>query len=490
MTRRWTIRTRLIMTLALVVTAVIITVATITTLAVRDYLEDRVGSRLASASERIRATLLGFHGLTIDFATMSAMARAESTAVVVDTPTEPLWTNTDADTARLLLETELDDGRPEPIPGRQGLVAVRMDTAGMGLVVRDQGRTVTANGLIIAIDASNDFATFSTMVLASTAGTCLSIALLVGLTVIIVRRGLRPLRSMADDARAFAEGDRSRRLLVDHDDPDIARLASAVNEAFDAQQEAEDRLRAFVADASHELRTPLTTATGWIELYLQGGLDDPGQRDRAMQRVATQLGRMRVLVDELALLARLDRARPLDAEPVDLTALTAEVVDDARVMNPDRAFTFSSAGPAAVLGDAPKLQQVLLNVLDNAVQHTPAGSPVEVAVVPADAGSSGPARHTLTVTDHGPGIPAHEQPHVFERFWRSDASRDRHTGGSGLGLSIVASIVAAHHGSSEVTSRVGHGTTVRITFPAVPAGPVTPALRTTLIDTGSGTNRR
>ena len=381
---RWTIRTRLIITLAVVVSAVIITVATIMTLAVRDYLQDRISNRLASSAERIRAGVVGSKGLTLKLDTVAGMARAESTAVVVVTPAEPLWTNTDADTARSLLAADLRDGEPKPIADRPGLLAVRLDTVGIGLVIRDGNQTVNVDALIIAVDASADLATFQTMVLATTAGVLVCIVLLVLLTILIVGRGLRPLQTMADDARAFAEGDRTRRLPVDLDDPDISRLALTVNQAFDAQQQAEDRLRAFVADASHELRTPLTTATGWVELYFQGGLDDPELRDRAMQRVETQLGRIRVLIDELSLLARLDRARPLNADPVDLTALTAEVVEDARVINPDRDFTFASSGPAPLVGDAQKLQQVVLNLLGNAVQHTPAGTPVEIAVIPAE----------------------------------------------------------------------------------------------------------
>jgi two-component system OmpR family sensor kinase len=124
-----------------------------------------------------------------------------------------------------------------------------------------------------------------------------------------------------------------------------------------------------------------------------------------------------------------------------------------------------------LLGDAPKLQQVLQNLLGNAVQHTPAGTPVEVIVRPARPdssgtnGSGGPV-HTLLVTDHGPGIPAADQEHVFTRFWRGDASRTRHTGGAGLGLAIVSSIVTAHGGSSDVISQVGQGTTIRVRLPA------------------------
>ena len=250
--------------------------------------------------------------------------------------------------------------------------------------------------------------------------------------------------------------------------PDLHRLAITVNEAFDVQQTAEGRLRSFVADASHELRTPLTTATGWIELYLQGGLADKAERDHAMQRAMTQLGRMRVLIDELSLLARLDRARPLAQDPLDLTVLAGEVLDDARVIHPDRSFALHATGPATLVGDAPKLQQVLQNLLGNAVQHTPAGTAVEVTVRPArpDPAAATDARAHAAGDRSRAGDPSADQEHVFTRFWRGDASRTRHTGGAGLGLAIVSSIVSAHGGTSDVISQVGQGTTIRVRLPA------------------------
>ncbi len=479
--RRWSIRTRLIVSLAAVVSVAILVSTVISTVVVGRFLEDRVTYRLATTAQRVQATLTGMRGVTLDLATIAKMAQAESTAVVIDDGTSPpLWVNADAELARTLLSLDLRSGEPQAVDGRPGFFAVDVDTAHLGLVVRDGGRVVRPVRLVLGIDASEQIATIRVIVLANTAGVVLSIGLLVILTVVIVSRGLRPLRTMAEHAQAFADGDRAQRLSVPQDDPDISRLAASINDAFDARQEAEERLRAFVADASHELRTPLTTATGWIELYFQGGLDDPAQRDHAMERVRTQLGRMRALTDELALLARLDRVRDLARDPVDLTALAVEVTGDARVMNPEREFTVSSTGPALLLGDGPKLQQVLVNLLENAVQHTPPGSPIDVTVIPADRNRPGTS-HVLLVTDHGPGIALRDQPHIFERFWRSDASRDRHTGGSGLGLSIVASIVAAHGGRAGVTSTPGRGTTIRVTLPAtppVPAGPPDQAKRT------------
>jgi two-component system, OmpR family, sensor kinase len=471
--RPWTIRTRLVVTLATVAAAVIIISGVATVLTVQHQLEQRVGERLLGNTERIQATLMGIPGLDLTTQTLTEMAKADSTAVLVEIGGQAVLTaNTDPATVKAILQLDLGDGQPEPVPGHPGVMAIEIDTRGSSLVINDGGRQLHPDGIIIAVDATDEFAAFQNLVFASTAGALVSIAVLVLLTVFIVGHGIRPLRTMSEQAQSFADGDRATRLTVPSGDPDITRLATTVNQAFDAQQEADDRLRAFVADASHELRTPLTTASGWIELYLQGGLSDLEHRDHAMLRVQTELGRMRVLIDELAMLARMDAARPLDVERLDLSTLTTEVVDDIRVANPDRAFTVFAAGPAPLLGDPQKLQQVLLNLIGNTVQHTAAGTPVEITVAPATEFGVGQHAYTLLVTDHGPGIAVADRPHVFERFWRSDASRDRHTGGSGLGLSIVASIVAAHGGTYGVSSRPGEGTTMRVTLPGVEPGDV------------------
>ena len=353
--------------------------------------------------------------------------------------------NTDPSTAATLIEAGQDDGRPHQVPDRPAMTVIRLDVAGSGLSVTGPGGEVLVpDGLVIGFDTGPSLATVQRLILVAAAGVLAAIIALVAATVIIVSRSLRPLKAMSERAHAFAEGDRSVRLPVPDDDPDMHRLAVTVNEAFDVQETAEARLRAFVADASHELRTPLTTATGWIELYLQGGLTDKVRRDHAMERAMTQLGRMRVLIDELALLARLDRARPLDLDPIDLTALASEVLEDARVINPDRRFSLHAAGPATLLGDAPKLQQVLQNLLGNAVQHTPAGTPVEVTVRPARPDSGGQrqrldrrrrahaAGHRSRSGDprRGPGARLHpvlagrHQPYPTHR-WRRSGSGDR-----------------------------------------------------------------
>ncbi|MEU4769294.1 ATP-binding protein [Actinosynnema sp. NPDC023794] len=242
--------------------------------------------------------------------------------------------------------------------------------------------------------------------------------------------------------------------------PEAALLTARLQKAFNAQQRAQDRLRSFVADASHELRTPLATLHGWIDLYAQGGLREPDQLDHAMERMQAEVGRMRLLVDELALLARLDAAQPLNRAPVDVVALAGEVVDDATIVSADRDITLRGAAEAVVDGDGPRIQQVLRNLVGNAVQHTPPGTPVTVTVTSRD------GEVVVAVHDEGDGIAPEHVPHVFERFYRADPSRSRDRGGSsGLGLAIVEAIVTAHGGTAGVTSTPGQGTTIRVTFP-------------------------
>jgi two-component system, OmpR family, sensor kinase len=472
-TRPWTTASRLIVALTTAVTVVLLVTGAVTILVINGLVQDRVNSRLVETSERIRASLVGIPDLDLERATVENMAKAGSAVVVLVQDSRPVMViNGDDSTAQLSVASALPDGQPHSVQDRPDLVAIRLDTAATRFAVSDGPQKVTPSAVVVVISTARETAAMHTIGLVTVAGIVVAIVTLVVLTVVIVGRGLRPLRDMSERAQAYADGNRAVRLPEAVGDSDMARLATTLNQALDAQHEAEERLRAFVADASHELRTPLTTATGWIELYLQGGLSDQERRDQAMDRAQVQLSRMRILIDELALLARLDRARPLAMEDVDLAMLAREVVEDARLMNPDRSFTVRAGGPASLRGDRLRLQQVLANLLGNAVKYAPPGTPIEVTVVPAcPSDGSRDAMHTLLVTDHGPGISQPDQARIFERFWRGDTSRHRQTGGSGLGLAIVASIVAAHGGSCDVISKPGHGTTIRVRLPVTADDP-------------------
>lgn len=310
---------------------------------------------------------------------------------------------------------------------------------------------------------------------------------LAGMVVAIVRANLRPLVEIERVAGAIAAGELTRRVPDRDPRTEVGRLGRALN-AMLAQIEAafraraaseraarrsEERMRRFVSDASHELRTPLTTIRGFAELYRQGAAREPAELDRLMRRIEDQAASMGLLVDDLLLLARLDQQRPLERSPVDLLALAADAVQDARAVAPERRIELRLGGgqPLIVLGDEPRLRQVIANLMSNALSHTPPGTPVEVR-----ARTQG-QRAVVEVADHGPGLTPEEQERVFERFYRADPARShanataadaRGGSGAGLGLAIVAALVAAHNGSVEVDSAPGQGATFRVLLPLAP----------------------
>jgi two-component system OmpR family sensor kinase len=258
----------------------------------------------------------------------------------------------------------------------------------------------------------------------------------------------------------------------------LNQMLDNVSNALEARQESEMKVRQFVADASHELRTPLTAIRGYTELMRMTEKFTPdGQRSLA--RVQSQSERMTTLVEDLLLLARLDEGQPLKLSDVDLTQLVIETVSDEKVMAPDRIWHLElPEEPVVVRGDASQLHQVLANLLSNARKHTGPGTTVVTGVMRSADGSA-----VVTVTDDGAGIPPEFVDRVFARFARADASRATPAqvlspagsggrtaaaasgtaapgsasaeGTSGLGLSIVQSIVEAHGGTVEVTSRPG-----------------------------------
>jgi two-component system, OmpR family, sensor kinase len=294
-----------------------------------------------------------------------------------------------------------------------------------------------------------------------------SLAVLVAmgvLALLVVRRGLRPLRQMAGTADAIASGDLSRRVPEGRPSTEVGRLGSALNEmlaqiegAFSEKSASEERLRQFVADASHELRTPLTSIRGYAELLGRGGFSDEAGRRKALKRIEEEATRMGGLVEDLLLLAELDQGRPLLAEPVDLRRICADAVGDSNAVPHGHRLRLEPGGPVVVLGDAERLAQVAHNLVRNALAHTPSGT--EVSVSTGVAGKMG----YIQVSDNGPGIPPGDAARVFDRFYQGDPSRS--AAGTGLGLAIVRAIAEALHGTAEVRSAPGAGATMVVKVP-------------------------
>jgi two-component system OmpR family sensor kinase len=330
------------------------------------------------------------------------------------------------------------------------------------------------------------------------------INLLVGLAVLVtlaavgvwvVRMNLRPLVEMERTAAAIARGDLTQRVPELDPNTELGQLSAALNTmltqietAFHARAasegravNSEERMRQFVADASHELRTPLTTIRGFAELYRQGAAPDPGE---VLRRIEDEAARMGLLVEDLLLLARLDRERPLRHAPVALADLIRDAAAGAHAVAPDREITVDVAPDAENLtvdGDEERLRQVVDNLVTNAIIHNP--SDVEVALGLAVDDSHA----VIEVKDTGTGLTPEHAARVFERFYRVDKARARraasstapgrrtgHHSGAGLGLAIVAALVAAHNGTVEVDTAPGEGATFRVRLPLTPPNPTAP----------------
>ncbi|MCL3777365.1 MULTISPECIES: HAMP domain-containing sensor histidine kinase [unclassified Actinomyces] len=323
------------------------------------------------------------------------------------------------------------------------------------------------------------------------------VAALVGRS--MVRSATAPLERVATTAQRvasqpLASGEVSIDERVSEEDlassQEVGQVGTALNTLLDhvdaalaARQRSETQVRQFVADASHELRTPLASIRGYTELIQREGADAalPEEALHALQRVRSESVRMTALVEDLLLLARLDAGRELRHEEVDLLALLLDTVSDARAAGPGQEWVLDlsalgdgdeseeepedpeDTGPPVVTGDEARLQQVVVNLLANARVHTPAGSRVVTRIrreppgpgptaAPAPGAPGRAGSWVISVSDDGPGIDPAVRERLFERFARADASRERRTGSTGLGMSIALAIVRSHGGTLTVDS--------------------------------------
>lgn len=360
-----------------------------------------------------------------------------------------------------------------------------------------------------------------------------TVALVTILVAALLTRGLvtltfRRLGQVESTAMLIASGDFSQRLTDLEPSTEVGRLNFAINtmlERIDRSLAQRDRtvqhMRRFIGDASHELRTPLVSVRGYAELYRIGAIRGEEDTARAMERIEKEAIRMGVLVEDLLDLARLDEEPELHLVPLDLRPIARDAALDVRAAAPGRTITvidstadaapmtrpmpalpalkapeakprpsalarlrrrsrnteqmpqidFSEAEdtpvrtPPIVLGDENKVRQVVANLLGNARRFSTDEAPIELVVDSDRAAGTG----SISVVDHGEGIPPQIREQIFERFWRADTSRARETGGSGLGLAIVASIVTALHGKVRVDETPGGGATFTVTLPLAPA---------------------
>jgi two-component system, OmpR family, sensor kinase len=482
---RMPLRTQLLAAVLLLAAVTVVVTSVVAAAVLRDDLLDRVDIELRESAERVamEPTLEGRPGLRLGqgFGPHGFRPPADYIAQTYDDAGILQWrAGTDTmsgiagpDLPAMDVEAvALHDGEPFTVDATTGdgswrILALPQRGGGsvvVGLPLDDLSATV---GRLLAIDGIV---------------VVLALALLAVAAWWIVRSSLRPLEEVEATAEAIASGDLARR--VPHRDPrtEVGRLSAALNTmlgqieaAFDARRASEEsaraseeRMRRFVADASHELRTPLTSIRGFSELYRQGAVEDETALARVMGRIEDEATRMGLLVEDLLVLARLDQQRPLDTRPVDLVPIVTDAVLDARAVakgHDIRRHIDAETDSAVVVGDELRLRQVVVNLVNNAIRHTPDGTVVLVSV-----GADTDGQVFVEVRDDGPGISEQDAGRLFERFYRADPARARaggngSAGGNGLGLSIVAALVAAHGGRVEAEPTPGGGATFRVWLP-------------------------
>jgi two-component system OmpR family sensor kinase len=497
--RKVSLRTKLVASVLALVFAALTLISAASTYALHNYLLGRLDESLRIYSQTLTQARGNFQipvpgdyyvsFSSIDGVTASPRKAGDTSLAAEDLP--PLVTGVDQVTAAM--------GKPYTVQSPSGRVFWRVVVAST-----PSGTVIQVGEKLSVIEKAITWIVWVDVLVG--AGVLIALA---SVGAAMVRQSLIPLVQIERTAAAIAAGDLTQRVPDPeaHDgEPttELGRLSRALNamlaqieaaftararsesaalaaeavarDAAEASQESEARavrseakMRQFVADASHELRTPLTTIRGFAELYRQGAVSRPEEVARVVRRIEDEAARMGLLVEDLLLLARLDRERPLTLAPVELPVLALEAVQAAQAIAPDREINLEvrdSSERLVAYGDDARLRQVIGNLMTNALVHTP----VEAAVTLRLSAAPGD-RAVIEVADSGPGLSPEQKAHVFERFYRADEARTRNTQrvatGTGLGLAIVAAIVRSHHGSVEVISEAGEGATFRVTLPTV-----------------------
>ncbi|MGH8959425.1 MAG: sensor histidine kinase [Acidimicrobiia bacterium] len=452
-----TLRARLVLAVTALLVGVIVTFGYVAAQSHRRVLLAQIDQRLASALAQAARLQPGGDGAGGDriFAELIVDPRGE---VVASSPSGIRGDLDPLPDISNLPAFQPGDRRVMTLPAVGGTFAYRAGVLrsqrGFTLIVAQPLRDVTAAG-----------GALQRRLFAAGVGILISGGAVFWLT---LRRGMRPVDDMIATAAAIADGNLSRRVPEADPKTELGKLGNALNhmlanieQAFDAETRAKHRLKQFVADASHELRTPIAAISGYTELHRKGALDAEAGTDHAMGRIESESRRMKHLVEDLLLLARLDLDQPLERKPVDVSRLVHDAAADSRAIDPERPVEVNVAEGLLVSGDPERLTQVVANLLQNSRTHTPSGTPILV-----EAGTSN-GNIELAVSDRGPGFPPAALSSVFDRFFRADDSRSRQSGGSGLGLAIVEAIARAHGGSAHAENLSGAGARVVVRLPAL-----------------------
>ncbi|WP_341998192.1 ATP-binding protein [Microbacterium sp. LWH7-1.2] len=482
----WTLQRRLIVTVVGITSFILVLVAVATSAILGQVLEQQLDTEVNAERQSVdymRGLVAG--GLTAEEILEQQPRQPGYFLAVESLPSAPTAAVVDANGDVVALSEEQIAEISNSLQGQRGQFVVTIDDLG---TYRIEGVSFGGTTIIVGLSRAGITETLSRMLITIGLLTAGGLLLLAVATAWTIRRGLAPLRAVADTAARVSsqqldqgEVTISERVPAREADPrtEVGRVGAALNtlldhvdESLTARQRNEERMRSFVADASHELRTPLASIRGYSELSLtalgRGQATALETTEASLERIQAQSLRMTSLVEDLLLLARLDEGQELVYGTVDLTRLVIDAVGDVTPTGPDHEWVLEVGDePVLIAGDTGRLHQVAANLLANARTHTPAGTTVTVSV----------SRHgddaILRVHDDGPGIDPSIKDELFERFSRADRSRARQTGGTGLGLSIARAIVDAHGGSIRVKSGPGD-TTFEVRLPARPLDPVAP----------------
>jgi ABC-type multidrug transport system ATPase subunit/signal transduction histidine kinase len=459
MKRPLSLRVRLLAGLLLVATAVIVVFDVATVIALRNWQIRRIDGlidQVAGTHQGRAGELAAETGRPMPILPDLAPNDYYVAVVAPDRRVTPVAAPPDTTPA---LPADLADlarsGQIRTVPAAAGTGSFRLRA-----VVTDDGILVAAVNLRSVNDAVH------TLQVILVIATVLAMAVLAAGGLVVVRRGLRPLETMAAQADRITAGDLTRPVAPETADTEVGRLGRALNRmlgrihvSVEEQRTAQEHTRRFFADASHELRTPLTSLRANAELYEQGALTTSAEVDEAMRRIRISAQRMGGLVDDMLRLARLHQQPASRTERVDLTTLLTDTVCDARATDPDRTW-LDEIQPGLVLhGNPDLLRRAVDNLLANVRTHTPAGTTGTVTAHQLDGDVA------IEVRDDGPGVPDDALPRLFDRFYRVDHTGSDISTGSGLGLAIVAQVAASHGGQATATS--SPGLCVRIALPAV-----------------------
>ena len=520
LSRRTSLRTKLITAVLVLVAIAVAAISLASTYMVRAYLIDQHDGDLLAQVSAVNITTHLPQGVDLGYASPThsdivvGLQQPSSQLSWEPGMTLPFMSNNDP-LPRLPTSSNWANGNKGVtlnLPAQSGHDTWRVMAESVNFNNVGTGTTSQAN-LVVAVDLGNINALTTRLILFDLAVGGAILVVLAAVGAAVVQANLRPLNDIELTASQIAKGHLNHRIPERDPRTEIGSLGHSLNAmlsqietAFHAQEESEqaahrseDRMRRFIADASHELRTPLTTIRGFAEYYRQRGgvrkdqdqlsgtspadstapngtAEDgltPQDLDRIMRRLEAEASRMGLLVEDLLTLARLDQQRPLNLAPVDLLTLAADAVQDARMVAPGRPIDLSVAPGAAFLvdGDEARLRQVIGNLLNNALTHTPPDTPVRVKIASGMLDHATPAV-VLDVEDDGPGMEPDQAQRVFERFYRADQARNRASGGTGLGLAIVSGLVAAHGGTVSVRTAPGEGADFQVRLPLSPGARV------------------